>query len=180
MPAVPTVGRAAAMDRSGPATPQNRCYPRPVADLQRRLTEDHQQLERLVTALTTASERGESATQRELAAEFECQLLAHFEGEEKFLFPLLVREFPEEVTALREEHELIRRQVATMVTADEERRVAPAVAARLVTTLQRHARREDAMLYAMVNDSATSARYRELIGYLAETYDRLRAVEDEA
>ncbi len=145
-------------------------------DLHDHLAADHRRLEALIAALIAAKPSADAATRRDREAELESALIAHFEAEEKHLFPLLSREFPDEVTALREEHEGIRRQLAGLAASDAEG-WSGAAAERLAATLQRHARREDAMLYDLVNDSATSARYQDLISYLEATYSRLRAVE---
>ena len=146
-----------------------------MADLHDHLAADHRRIEALLEGLSAGSPGADAATRSDHEAESESALIAHFEAEEKHLFPLLSREFPEEVTALREEHELIRRLLGALATSAEG--WAGAVAERLAATLRRHARREDAMLYDLVNDAATSARYRDLIAYLEQTYTQLREAE---
>ncbi|MBN2197520.1 MAG: hemerythrin domain-containing protein [Polyangiaceae bacterium] len=149
-----------------------------MPDLHHRLLADHRRLDGLFTAFANGATSGDANTQAELVAEFESKLLAHFEGEEKYLFPLLVREFPEEVVALRQEHELIRQQLAAIV-GDAGGQYDASSAERMVTALRRHAHREDRMLYKIVNDSETSARYRDLMTFLEETYVKLRAVGED-
>lgn len=161
---------------SGPTLAADRCYRAALMDLHDHLAADHRRLEALITALIAAAPSDAATTVGDQEAEFESALIAHFEAEEKHLFPLLTREFPEEVTALREEHETIRRQLGALAAPGAEG-WRGAAAQRLAATLQRHARREDAMLYDLVNDSATSARYQDLIAYLETTYAQLRAAE---
>lgn len=101
--------------------------------------------------------------------EFESQLLAHMEGEERYLFPILADELADEVRALREEHEQLRRLVADLsLRADRSR------ADRLLIALEKHARREDGMLYKLAAEAADNQVYQDLIGYLERLYSSLR------
>jgi hemerythrin-like domain-containing protein len=148
-----------------------------MTDIHQRLAEDHRRLDALLEALSKRAADGDDETKRAALADFESALVAHLEGEEKHLFPRLEAEFPEEVLALREEHEAIRRQVSEVVDSEHIDRLEADRAARLVATLRKHAQRENTMLYTLVNDRSGSKRYRELVTYLERTYERLRADE---
>lgn len=143
-----------------------------MPDIHERLVADHQRLDELFATFVSTVASTDEAAKRAISSDFESALVAHFEAEEKHLFPLLEAEFPEEVLALREEHERIRRQLSELFEA--ERGPTAMLAQELVTTLRRHARREDSMLYTLVNDPSGSQRYRDLVGYLEETYAKLR------
>jgi len=143
-------------------------------DIHQNLAEHHRRLEELFDGFRTsvANRDGEA---EELFADFESALVAHFEAEELHLFPLLEPDFPEEILALREEHELMRRQLSQMGT-DQSDLDAETTAA-LATRLHRHAGREDNMLYKLVNDTSGSKRYQQVIEYLDALYARLRSEE---
>jgi hemerythrin-like domain-containing protein len=143
-------------------------------DIHQRLADHHRQLDELFESFAAATAAREERAQK-LLGEFESALIAHFEAEELHLFPILQREFPDEILALREEHELIRRQIGRLgaeggldVSPDSE----------LVQRLRKHAAREDNMLYKLVNDASTSERYQQLISYLEDMYARLVADDD--
>jgi hemerythrin len=148
-----------------------------MTDIHERLAADHRRLDTLFEALEQSAARDDPKAKQEALADFESALVAHFEGEEEHLFPRLVAEFPEEVFALREEHETIRRQVSEIVDSETIDRLDSELASELVRTLRKHARREDAMLYKLVNDDSGSKRYQDLVRYLEETYERLRKDE---
>lgn len=145
-----------------------------MADLHELLTADHERLAAMFDVVTRAAQGDDEASKREALAEFETALVAHFEGEEKYLFPQLAADFPEEIMALREEHELIRRDLSELIEGDALARDAGPRAVALVEQLRRHARREDTMLYALANDPRGGERYRALIAFLEQTYARLR------
>lgn len=150
-----------------------------MTDIHERLSEDHRRLDRLFAELAQAASGSDETAKKAALVEFESVLLAHFEGEERYLFPSLNEVFPEEVVALREEHERIRRTVASLVDENDVASVDEESALRLVDELRRHARREDSMLYKLVNESAGSETYRSLIAYLEQTYRSLRAGEQQ-
>jgi hemerythrin-like domain-containing protein len=147
-----------------------------MPNLHVRVLADHRRLDELLaTCVECARTAGPDGCGDAIGA-FQDALLTHLDGEEKHLFPLLSREFPDEVVALREEHVQMRRQLDSLIREGWD----PAVAARLDSMLRRHAQREDSMLFDLVNDSAASARYRDLIAYLEETFVQLRALEPES
>ena len=145
-------------------------------DIHQNLAEHHRRLEDLFEGFQ-ASAANRDGGAGELFAEFESALVAHFEAEELHLFPLLEPEFPEEILALREEHELMRRQISQLGTdhGDLDTETTAALAKRL----HRHAEREDNMLYKLVNDTSGSKRYQQLVEYLQALYARLRSEESE-
>ena len=149
-------------------------YPGGVTDIHQHLKADHQ---RLLEQFATLVVRDAPADgQASALADFECALIAHFEAEEAQLFPVLDGEFGEEIRALREEHELIRRQFGDLLSANGPAKTTLAQA--LSQRLQRHAEREDGMLYTLVNDRSESERYQRLVTYLEDLYLRIRRDED--
>ncbi len=146
-----------------------------MTDIHARLVEDHQRLDALFEALKRSASGDDLQSKQAALANFESALIAHFEGEEKHLFPQLGAEFPEEVLALREEHEAIRRRIGELVDGEAVDPIDAEQASELVASLRKHARREDAMLYKLVNDQSGGKRYQELVRFLEETYERLRS-----
>lgn len=150
-----------------------------MIDIQSRLKEDHQRLDHLWNAFTAVAGLADKAAKRQSLADFESALVAHFEGEEKYLFPLLNLSFPEEVIALREEHEMIRQQIASLVDAEDIHAPEAGKADRFMRTLRRHAHREDEMLYQVANATEHSERYKNLLEFLERTFTQLRTDDAE-
>ncbi len=143
-------------------------------DIHQTLVEHHRQLDNLFDSYTAARAEHEAGAES-LFAEFESALVAHFEAEELHLFPVLEGEFPEEIRALREEHELLRRRLGAVSLGAQE--IDASALAQLATQLRDHGRREDNMLYRLVNEAADSDRYRRLVEFLETTHARLMEEE---
>jgi hemerythrin-like domain-containing protein len=147
-------------------------------DIRAHLKEHHDRLDALFAELMAGT--GEPASRRQIFAEFESALVAHLEAEEAHLFPFLEADFSEEIRALREEHELIRREVATLFGAGAAAALDPEPARRFGERLHRHAQREEKMLYTLANDDSASDRYQRLVAYLEQLYARMREDEEDA
>jgi hypothetical protein len=145
-----------------------------MAGLGQQLRSDHVRLGRVFEQLLEAAERGDQGAVGEMWADFESGLLAHFEGEEKHLFPLVERVHPEEVQALREEHAKIREMLARAAGAGATPTLSRQAAAELEATVSKHARREDGLLYCLADAASDEELSRSLRDYMDRTYSALR------
>jgi hemerythrin len=147
----------------------------PRMDVHETLVAHHRRLDELFESYLAAVGT-DTARANQIFAEFESALVAHFEAEELHLFPTIEPEFPEEVLALREEHELLRRQVSQLITGGND--IGMDAATALAGRLRVHGAREDNMLYKLVNAASESERCRQIVTFLEEMHARLVAAED--
>jgi hemerythrin-like domain-containing protein len=112
---------------------------------------------------------------RDVAAEWnllEGELTRHFELEERELFPLFERDSPQEVSALRQEHDAIRRDLLALgIRADLHFLGAEAVRD-FVRDLRAHAKREDETLYrwaALELQPGTWAKIAATLNHIVHT-----------
>jgi hemerythrin-like domain-containing protein len=111
------------------------------------LARHHAEVDERICKLLLRADAGDC---HDLAAEWnllEGELARHFELEEHEVFPLFERENPEEVTALRQEHAALRRDLLALgIRADLHFLRAEAVRD-FVRDLRAHAAREDETIY---------------------------------
>jgi hemerythrin-like domain-containing protein len=118
---------------------------RPIRDA---LTQHHRGLEEAFKAtVARAKSDTDPSTSRAAWDAFERELLAHMEIEEKDLFPLFGRVYPEEARALHAEHDVIRERLFEIGLALDLRRLGTPAIDEFAARLRAHALREDLMLY---------------------------------
>ena len=83
-------------------------------DIHRALASDHERLEHIFRELENAVEGADQPTIQRDWTDFECGVLAHFEAEERLIFPLLEVEHAAEVKRAKEDHERVRALLATL------------------------------------------------------------------
>jgi hypothetical protein len=145
--------------------------PGAVDDLRALLTRDHARLNASFERLKSAFAAEPAASLSELWTQFERELTAHLELEERYMLPKFQELAPAEAAALTREHAEIRTQLARLgVALDLHLARADAVDG-FIGTLQRHAVREDALLYRWAQTqleeparSALLSHLRELLG----------------
>lgn len=116
-------------------------------DLRGLLSRHHDRLDKIFGDLVRAFDVGEREQAARLWNGFEAELAAHFELEERRIFPELACAAPAEAAALECEHDRIREKVAELgVGLDLHLTRADAVA-KLLFELKAHADREEALLY---------------------------------
>ena len=126
--------------------------PRGVNPVHRHLADDHVRLERLFAELENAVENADSPTIQRVWTDFERGLAAHFDAEERFIFPALRAAHADDVAALEAEHAEIRKLVADLGVRTDLRTLRRDVADELVRKLRAHAEREDATVYPWIGE----------------------------
>ena len=147
-----------------------------MASLGQQLRDDHARLDRVFEQLLQAAERGDQAALSEMWADFESGLLAHFEAEEKHLFPLIERAHPEEILALREEHARMRGMLSEVAGPGASPTLSPKAAAGFVSTVRKHAKREDGLVYCLADIASDEELGQSLRDFMNRTYSALRDV----
>jgi len=133
-----------------------------------RLNHDHERLAILFGELESAVEGANRPTVQAVFTEFESSVLAHFEAEERWLFPALELRHRKEVTDLRREHAHIRRLISDLGIRADLGILRKDVADELVRDLRAHAAREDADIYRLFGQLPA--------GFLARAVDELTAL----
>jgi hemerythrin superfamily protein len=137
--------------------------------LRNELLQQHERLEITLRALLDAAESVDPQDLQRVWTTFETELTTHLESEEKELFPLVEAFHPEEVWALRIEHERIRGLVAELGICCDLHSLNRANVLDLVQTLRHHAEREDRTLYRWLEELAPLDTRRHLLGLLKKT-----------
>ncbi len=122
-----------------------------------KLRKDHDELERLLQRLADAAA---AAAPAELSASWsalEGRLIRHMEVEERFLLPLIEASDPLEVERIRREHTQIRDLLVELGVAVDLHTAREQNILQLIELLRTHAAHEDAALYALAGDKASSA-----------------------
>jgi hypothetical protein len=111
------------------------------------LSRHHAELDQRVAALQTTADGGDGPALALAWGGFERELLRHFELEERELFARFALERPDEVAALKQDHEALRRDLLALgIRADLHCLRAEAVRG-FVADLRAHAEREEQALY---------------------------------
>ena len=135
-------------------------------DLHVLLTRDHQRLEQLCRELGNAVEGADQPTIQRDWTDFERGLLAHFEAEERLIFPLLESEHAPEVERAKQDHERLRALLANLGVRTDLHLLRKDVADELIARLREHAEWEDGTLYPWAQSRAseeTRGSLRELL-----------------
>jgi iron-sulfur cluster repair protein YtfE (RIC family) len=122
-----------------------------------RLTKDHQEIDAL---LRRVAEDAAAPVPGALTASwglFETKLIRHMEAEERFLLPLLEASDPVEVSRIRNEHMQIREALTELGMAVELHTAREPHFKKLVDLLETHGKHEDAALYRLAGDKASSS-----------------------
>lgn len=116
------------------------------------LSRDHAELEDRMRRLIRCAEGGDC---HDLATEwnsFESALERHLQLEERDLFPAFERKHPDEVAALREEHEALRRDLLALGIRSDLHQLRATAVGDFVKSLRAHAQREERALYPWAGD----------------------------
>jgi hemerythrin superfamily protein len=132
------------------------------ADIHRLLTTDHQRLEQLFRELENAVEGADQPTIQHDWTDFERGVLAHFEAEERLIFPLLETEHAPEVERARKDHERVRALLADLGVRTDLHLLRKDVADELIARLREHAAWEDRTLYPWAQSRANEETRRSL------------------
>ena len=121
-----------------------------------RLTKDHEELDALLRRLEQDAQAPIPGALRATWEEFETKLLRHMEAEERFLLPLLEASDQAEVVRIRCEHATIRNRLTVIGLAIELHAIRELSIAELIALLQAHAKHENAALYRLAGEKASS------------------------
>jgi hemerythrin-like domain-containing protein len=138
-------------------------------EVRQELMNQHASLEEALQALLRALSEVDPRPLQEAWSEFETGILRHLELEEASLFPLVEASHPDEIRALRVEHDRIRDVVGELGVCCDLHAVRRQAVDRLVNLLRWHAEREDATLYRWVDEEAPVDTRRHLLRLLVDT-----------
>jgi hemerythrin-like domain-containing protein len=126
------------------------------------LRRDHERLEKIYGDLLAAYRSGDWETVRTQWAVFEPAISTHMETEEHDVFPDLRAINPEEADALLAEHAELRRILGTLGVAIDLHAVPGGDAQELVARLRAHGAREEAVLYAWMDEALDTKKLHRL------------------
>ena len=132
-----------------------------------RLRREHRELHQRLDELRNAVDGADLATIARVWTQFERTLDRHLDDEERLLLPRLERRHPEEVAAIRAEHEQLRHLVAELGIQADLRTLRKDVADELLARLERHAAREDSGIYAYADHELEPPHRRGLLGSMS-------------
>jgi len=139
------------------------------SEIRQELMNQHASLEEALRALVRAASQVDPQPLQDAWTGFEPGLLRHLELEEQSLFPLVEGSHPEEIRALRVEHDRIRDIVGELGLCCDLHTVRKQAVERLAKMLSSHAEREDATLYRWVDEQTPVETRRHLLRLLVET-----------
>lgn len=129
----------------------------------------HASLEGTLAGIVRAAAEVDPRPLQEAWAAFETTLMRHLELEEKSLFPLIEGTHPDEIRALRVEHDRIRDVVGELGLCCDLHAVRKHAVERLANMLRSHAEWENATLYRWIDEEAPAETRRHLLRLLVET-----------
>ena len=136
--------------------------PSDSGDIHRALASDHERLDQLFRELENAVEGADQPTIQRDWTDFERGVLAHFEAEERLIFPLLEIEHAPEVKRAKEDHERVRALLAILGVRTDLHLLRKEVADELIARLREHAEWEDRTLYPWAQSKASEETRRSL------------------
>jgi len=122
-----------------------------------KLIQDHETLDALLVQLAEEAQDSDRPALQATWSDFETRLIAHINAEERYLLPLIEADNPREVALTRREHGEIRDLIAELGLAIELHTAREPDICRLVDLLRAHAKHEEAALYTLAGDKASSA-----------------------
>lgn len=137
--------------------------------LRNELLRQHERIERHLRELGEAVEADDAQELQRVWAAFEAELFSHLETEERDLFPLVEPFHPEDIRALKVEHEQIRRLVCELGLCCDLHALNGTALAQLMQNLHRHAEYEGRTLYRWVEELAPIDTRRGLLRLLTKT-----------
>jgi hemerythrin-like domain-containing protein len=132
----------------------------------------HADLDDCLERLLRCAEGGECHDLAEAWNSFEAGLERHFALEESELLPEFARAYPEEATALRQQHEDLRRDLLALGIRSDLHLLRAEAVREFVTRLRAHAKREEELLYPWADKelrAGTSAKIKAALERLTNT-----------
>lgn len=122
-----------------------------------KLVHDHETLDALLAQLAEEAQDSDRPGLQATWNELESRLIAHINAEERYLLPLIEVDNPTEVAQTRREHIEIRDLIAELGLAIELHTAREPDIRRLVDLLRAHAKHEEAALYTLAGDKASTS-----------------------
>jgi len=133
------------------------------------LVDEHASLDRALVNLALAAESSDSSELRRAWSELESDLASHLDVEERDLFPLAWPLHPEGITALRRDHERIRKLIAALGIEVDLHTLRKSSVDALVEMLRQHAEHEDKTVYRWAESEAPEDTRRRFVSLFART-----------
>ena len=130
---------------------------------------EHELLEQALWDLACALESGDATNVQRVWSSFESGLLAHLELEEREIFPRFESMHADELTALRAEHERIRRAVSHLGLRSDLHALPRHTLEWFLGMLEAHAEREDKDLHSWMDEAAPLETRGNLLWLLDRT-----------
>ncbi len=131
------------------------------------MTRSHKYLRTLLGRLLAAMEANAGDEVRRLWNELDHGLLAHMEAEERFVLPVFMHVDAEEARALLREHGLLREQLLELGVRVDLHCVRYDASREFAELLDRHAGREENLLYRWASDRLESSVVTEIEQHIA-------------
>lgn len=139
--------------------------------LREHLLAEHQKLEAYFERfLNTVETADRPALMTEWTA-FEKSVVDHFDDEEKYMFTLLEKSEPDEVRALRAEHDSIKAKIGDMGMKADLRGLRKEDVEALLADLKAHKEREEALLYPWADDQLPASSIGALVERIRKRAD---------
>lgn len=116
------------------------------------MTRSHDLLRKLLERVLAAIESNDREAVRDVWTQLDHQLLAHMEAEERFVLPVFAHVDREEARALLREHGQLREQLLELGVAVDLHVTRYARSREFAELLERHANREEALLYRWADE----------------------------
>jgi hypothetical protein len=144
------------------------------------LGSDHQAIDERLTDLGNAVEGANFPTILKVFREVDRGLRAHMYGEEKYLFGHFEELHPQDIRALREDHDRFHRKLDELMIQTELHTLRKESIDALIEELEAHAAKENETLYGWADQPAHAAQRDALFAFLEERRLALREHQESA
>jgi hemerythrin superfamily protein len=138
------------------------------------LGSDHEAINQRLSDLADAVEGANFPTILEVFREVDRGLRAHMHGEERYLFGHFEKSHPEQIRALREDHDRFHRQLDELMIQTELHTLRKERIDALIDALRAHAARENDTLYRWADEPLYETQRDALFAFLEERRLALR------
>jgi iron-sulfur cluster repair protein YtfE (RIC family) len=146
----------------------------PEKSVRQSLGGDHEAISQRLTDLANAVEGADFPTILEVFREVDGGLRAHMYGEERYLFEHFEKSHPEQIRALRADHDRFHRKLDELMIQTELHTLRKERIDELIDELRSHAAREDDTLYKWADEPLHETQRDALFQFLAERRQALR------
>jgi len=141
------------------------------------LGSDHEAIDQRLADLANAVEGANFPTILRVFRDVDGGLRAHMYGEERYLFEHFEQSHPQDIRALREDHDLFHRKLDELMIQTELHTLRKESIDALVSELRSHAAKENETLYKWADEPLHEAQRDALFAFLEERRLALRQSE---